>query len=133
MLKKSLFLINFVSIIGIIVFGFIDNFSLFFLSTSIAIISYPWVIDKKNNEGTNDKIVETDLDKLNPLLDKFAEKFVLPLVFIGWLYLLNRFVGLPTIELYIQLIWALYCLGFFSILIYEAIKESKDKNKNNIN
>jgi hypothetical protein len=124
---KSISLLNLLSIIGIIVFGFLDQFSMFLLSTSIAILSFPWVYGNKRVHENNIEEMKSEAIKPNSLLEKYSDKFILPLLFAGWLYLLNRFVLLPVIKLYITLIWVVFYFGFFIVLIYDYIKESREK------
>ena len=117
--------VSLISIIGIIVFGFIDNFSMFFLSTSLALMSLPWVFGVNNKQGLRIERYIENTDKSSILLNKFVSKSLIPLLFIGWLYLLNRFVELPTIAFYIELIWAFYMIVTLIIYVYEYFKSKK--------
>ena len=100
---------------------------MFLLSTSITIVTIPWIYDKKDRDG-----IHIEPIKPNTLLEKFASKFILPLLFIGWLYLLNRFVQLPIIEWYIQLIWGLYIFGIIILYVFEEIKKFQENKKSKI-
>ena len=122
-------LISILSIIGIIVFGFIDNFSMFFLSTTLAIISLPWTLNNKDKTRVYIEISNGNKDNLKDLLEKYANKFIIPLVFVGWLYLLNRFVDLPVIAFHIELVWGLYIFGFIIISVYGLFKNRKTNSE----
>jgi hypothetical protein len=110
--------------VGIIVFGLMGNLSMFLLSTSLIIFVWPWFKDNINKEKeTSNNDVKPKKDNFDIIMDKVVSKFTLPFLFVCWLFLLNKCVNLPTIELYAQIIWAVIYLTILAIPIYQGIKE----------